>query len=255
MKKYICYTLILLAMAACKKEKEPAPPSTNNPAPATGAIKIQFSHVVGADALVLAGPQYINQNGDTFTVTKFNYYVSNIRLIKTDNSVYAEPESYHLVKSSDPASLVFTIAGVPRGEYSSVSFVLGVDSARNVSGSQTGALDPAHGMFWSWSTGYIMGMLEGTSPQAPGTGALTYHISGFSGANNVLKTINLSLPLNAQVGAATPVVHVKTDIAEWFRSPNLTKFGITYLIHSPGAAARSMADNYADMFTVEQVVN
>jgi hypothetical protein len=47
-----------------------------------------------------------------------------------------------------------------------IRFLLGVDSARNVSGIQTGALDPARGMFWTWNSGYVMAKIEGSSPSA-----------------------------------------------------------------------------------------
>jgi hypothetical protein len=38
-----------------------------------------------------------------------------------------------------------------------IKFLLGVDSLKNVSGIQTGALDPAKGMFWTWNTGLCNG--------------------------------------------------------------------------------------------------
>jgi hypothetical protein len=61
-----------------------------------------------------------------------------------------------------------------------MEFMIGVDSARNNSGAQTGALDPTNGMFWSWSTGYIMAKFEGTSAQSPAAAnALKFHIGGF----------------------------------------------------------------------------
>ena len=73
-----------------------------------------------------------------------------------------------------------TLSDVPEGSYTEMSYVLGVDSTRNVSGAQAGALSTANGMFWSWSTGYIMLKAEGTSPNS-GTGSFSFHLGGFSG--------------------------------------------------------------------------
>ena len=54
---------------------------------------------------------------------------------------------------------------MPAGNYNSLSFLLGVDSMHNVSGAQTGALDPANDMFWTWNSGYVMAKMEGASPR------------------------------------------------------------------------------------------
>lgn len=201
---------------------------------------------------------YTNANGDTFKVTKFNYYISNIKLTKSDGSVFKETESYHLVQESNPASKAFTIANVPYGTYTAISFMIGVDSTRNVSGAQTGALDQANGMFWSWSSGYIMAKFEGTSPQSPATNhALTFHVGGFSGANSVLKDASPSFNgSTANVSSTvTPEIHLKTDVSKWFKSSTITNFATTHTIHMPGAAAKSIANNYANMFSVEHIHN
>jgi hypothetical protein len=62
---------------------------------------------------------------------------------------------YFLVDFSDTTTTTLKLTILPY-LYNRLSFVIGVDSARNVSGAQTGALDPANGMFWTWNTGYIM---------------------------------------------------------------------------------------------------
>jgi hypothetical protein len=71
--------------------------------------------------------------------------------------------------------VVFDFINVPAGTYTGMYLTMGVDSARNVSGAQEGALDPANGMFWSWTSGYIMIKAEGLSPQGAG-GSFTYHL-------------------------------------------------------------------------------
>jgi hypothetical protein len=216
---------------------------------------VRFENKVGNNALVLNWVNYTN-NTDTFKVTTFNYYISNVQLTATDNSVYTETESYHLIKASDANSLSFTLPNVPAKAYNSITFMIGVDSTRNVSGAQTGALDPNNGHFWSWNSGYIMAKLEGTSPQSTATAnAITYHVGGFSGTNNVLKTVTLPFTTNANVSTSkTPQVFVKADLAEWF-APNNISFSTLHTIHMPGANAKLIADNYANMYSVTQVLN
>ncbi len=239
-------------LASCSKNPDVFNPGTPIP---TGQMQVSFKNMVGVDDLVLNSQFYLNANGDTFNVNTLNYYISNIELVKTNDSVVKETESYHLVKANDLSSLDFAINSIPVANYKAITFTIGVDSLRNVSGAQTGALDPVHNMFWSWSSGYIFTKLEGTSPQSP-TGNIAFHLAGFSGGYNALRTVTLNFPTNANVTeTTTPTVHIKTDIAEWFMNPALTKFGITYSVTMTGPQASAMATNYMDMFSVVQVDN
>lgn len=246
--------VIAVASSSCKKDKEPLTPT---PPAAKGNVTLEFSNMAGNQPLELDTKNYINQNGDTFNVTLFNYYISNIKLLATDNSVYSEKESYHLMKATNPESLRFTMTDVPENAYKSITFTIGVDSTRNVSGAQTGALDPVHGMFWSWNSGYIMTKVEGTSPQSTAGGnMLMYHVGGFSGPNNTIKTKTFNLPVTAQVtNSKTPVITMNADVMEWFKTPSVIDFSSLHTVHMPGAAAKKMADNYEDMFSVSKVEN
>ena len=186
------------------------------------------------------------------------YYISNIKLTKTDNSVYVVNNSYHLIDLSDSLLSLVKLSGVPYGNYKAIQFMIGVDSTRNVSGAQTGALDPALGMFWTWSSGYIMAKIEGTSPQSTASAnKLEFHIGGFTGVNNVLKLATPSFGLDtAKVSnSITPIIHLSSNLAQWFASPNVIDFSIINTITMPGNNAKKVADNYADMFTVEHIHN
>jgi len=240
---------VTLFTAACKK-KDP------DPQPATpaekGSVEIRLDSRAGIEPLVLNSSWYLNENGDSFQVSKFSYYLSNIRLHTKDGSVYTEQESYHLVRQEDPSSLKFTLANVPAGNYTSVSFMIGVDSIRNVSGAQTGALAQEHGMFWDWNSGYIMAKFEGSSPQSP-NGGIMYHIGGFSGEHNALRTVTLDFPNEIPLNGGKGSVVINADLLEWFRTPHLIDFSALPTIHMPGANARKISENYAGMFKVAMV--
>ena len=132
--------LTSLLVFSCKKD--PVEPHEHDPEPTTGSLKIEFEAMVDTSALVFNTKNYLNANGDTFNVSVFKYYISNIVLTKSDNSTYTEPNSYHLIDHSNASSLVVTIPDVPNGEYKGITFMIGVDSIRNVSGVQSGDLDP-----------------------------------------------------------------------------------------------------------------
>lgn len=256
--KIATITLITLTLTNCKKdsvaEPEPLPEAPAN----TNNLKIYFEAMVDTNALVFSTQTYTNQAGNTFNVTLYKYYISNIKITKIDNSVWAEPNSYHLVDHADAASTLVTIPNVPFGNYKSIEFMIGVDSAKNNSGAQTGALDPAKGMFWDWNSGYIMAKFEGTSPQSPAVGNnLKFHIGGFSAANKTMKVISPSF--NGDTAKVTssvaPTIHMSSDLLEWFKTPTAIDFSTTHTVHMPGAAANNVANNYADMFKVEHIHN
>lgn len=219
----------------------------------TGRVYMEFFNVAGGSKLNLNNQWYRNANGDSFTVSKFNYYISNVRLNSVTGKNFTEPESYHLIEhTSNPSEMAFNMKGVPVGKYASVTLMVGVDSLRNVSGAQTGALDPILGNFWSWNTGYIMVKFEGTSPQAPTSGRrLMLHSGGFSGPDNVLKELTFPFSEPIEVKASqSPHIHVQADLLQMFKSPNVIDFSKTTTIMMPGPDAKKIADNYTNMFSV-----
>lgn len=252
--------LMLLVIMACRKKDDPA--TTNNPTNVpTGntdtipRLTIKFQNVMNGEALQLKSVYYKNAHGDSFMVNNYEYYISNITLTDTGNNKFSEPESYHLVRQDFDTTREFTINNITPGNYSSISFVIGVDSARNVSGAQTGQLDPANGMFWDWNTGYIMARVEGFSPQISSyPGNLAYHIGGFTGIYNALRTVklNFSSPVHIASGSK-PVIIIRSELAEWFKTPETIDITKLSLINSVNANSSIIAQNYSDMFSVYSV--
>jgi len=237
--------LVAMSISSCKKKKDVTiePPTL---------IKIKINNVVNGSPLFLNTGIYINENGDTFSVTKYRYFISNISLATKTGMTHYEQDSYHLVDQSIDSSRSIVIEGLPEGDYTSISFLIGVDSVKNVSGAQEGDLNPGTGMFWDWNSGYVMAMFEGTSPSSP-ENTLLFHTGGFSGNNNTLRWVTLQLPDVATViKNKQPVIYLSSDVGEWFKTPNVIDFSKLY-INNGGKNAVLIADNYADMFKVEHV--
>ena len=245
--------LILLAttvLTSCRyKDKNIILPVT--PTSDSANVKIEVFNMVGTSSLNMGNQWYRNEHNDSFQVTTFNYYISNVKL-NSASATYAEDYSYHLVQQSLSSSHIFDLANVPYGTYNSITFTIGVDSAHNVTGAQSGALDPINGMFWSWTTGYVMLKFEGISPKSPqANNAIAMHAGGFSGVNNVLKTVTLSFPTPITVGSgAENHVHLSANVLALFKSPNIIDFSTLNTIHMPGPDAKLFADNYAGMFSI-----
>lgn len=238
--------LLLGGLAAgCAKAPEPA---------ATGNLYLELEPTVGTAPLVPGPTVYPTGNGEQFTISTFKYYLSNLKLHRADGTHYAVPDGYFLVDAGQAASQHVALHGIPAGTYTGLSFVVGVDSARNVAGAQTGALDPVNGMFWDWNSGYIFVRLEGTSP-ASATGRYKYAIRGFQRPFNTLRTIVPAFG-GATVAVSPghePEIHLAVDVQKMFVGPAPVRFATVYDSEG-GPSSVQLANNYAaGMFTVEHI--
>ena len=213
--------------------------------------------MVNNQPVVLESTPYTNCWKENFTVNKLKYYISNISLQTTDKKINTEQNSYHLINEEDTGSKSFELFMAP-DKYETISFLIGVDSLKNVSGAQTDALDPLHGMFWTWNSGYIMFKMEGTSPQSTIiNNKIEYHIGGFSGANNTLRTINLNFkesPIILTKQTITEII-IQVDIDKIWNATHKLTIAQTPVCTIPGALAASIADNYATAFKISNVIN
>ena len=220
-------------------------------------VKFIFNHIVKDTPVVLYDATYINSFGEEYTINKFRYYISKISFDQNGKAVVPDSAIYLIDEAkSDSKSISFQ---VPAGQYSSLKFQIGVDSVYNVSGAQTGPLDPNKDMFWTWNTGYVMAKLEGTSPASTVVnGKFEFHIGGFSGNNNVIKSVKLTFPQDKIVQFAagkTTELLITADVNAWFQNPHDIKIADKPAINSPGKFAVAMSENYIKMFTVEKISN
>ena len=258
MSKSVFIVMMAVMLAGCKKRPLPENPITvpDEKAEHTGSVTFEFDHVAGNEALVLEDKWYLTENNDSVNFSVFNYYLSNFVFIGNNGEEYRQPESYYLVKEVQPGSKRFEIKDIPAGRYKQLRLLIGVDSARNVSGAQTGALDPMNNMFWDWNTGYIMVMIEGRSPRsATPAKTVAFHFGGFRKEDNATREVVLDLPgtLDIKDGGHS-TVHIKTDILECFKTPNAIDIeSLTTHMMSGGTPNYIMSDNYTDMFTVDHI--
>lgn len=243
--------LTTVLVGSCKKDADPT-------APETGVFSIELENAVGDADLNLNADHYKTAAGDDFTVSTFKYYLSNIKLNKADNTAYSVPDTYFLVDQARDDSQLLSLTGVPTGDYTSLSFTVGVDSARTKVGGFTGALSSDNGMWWDWSQEFINLKLEGTSAQSP-KGGLVFHVAGYKGGNgaqNTIRTVTLPFPANTKLlirADHTPQIHVRADVLGMFGAPNPVRFS-TVNNEMGGPQTVKMADNLAaNMFSVEHI--
>lgn len=233
-------------------------------AQSTKVIKLVFHTMVGNSPLQLDS-NYATPFGDTFCITKFKFFISHILFTNYSNA-QQNVSKYFLVDESDSTSQTITLE-IPDKPFSNLEFDVGVDSTKNVSGVQTGALDPATGMFWTWNSGYIMAKLEGKSPQSKAPfGNITYHIGGFRQKDNAVRKISLPIP-DSKIGHLLNIgnqthglrstsyvtIDINVDLNKWFDGSHPIKISEKSFCMSPGKMATEIADNYANMFSIKSI--
>lgn len=216
-------------------------------------IEIHFDNRLNGQHIILRDSTYVNSFGETYSISKLRYYISNIHLNSTLRSA-ADTKSY-LVDEANAASKMIKLR-VKKGGYKTISFLLGVDSLHNVSGAQSGALDPLNDMFWTWNTGYVMAKFEGiSSASALHNQIFEYHIGGFTGINNVLHKITLNIADNVILHSveSPKVINISAEINNWWHGARDIKISVIPSVTSPGVLAKQISDNYSKMFTIENI--
>jgi hypothetical protein len=265
MKRFSFYILALIALSlvftSCNKS------TTSDPQPEKkGNLVLKFDNVVGNSNLVF-NTNYTNAAGNTFNINMLRYFISNIKLTNSNGQVFVIPQdkSYFLVDESIATSQKITLTDIPEGDYSQVSFTIGVDSLRSTKPveQRTGALDvsgQAAGMYWSWNSGYIVVKIEGTSPQSTATNnTIKYHIGGFGGyssvAMNNIKTTTLSFgndKASVRENRNAPEAHILVDILKVFNGTTNFNFATQHTVMS-GNNSKLAADNYVSMFSYDHM--
>jgi hypothetical protein len=266
MKQLIYFSLFLLlgslGIVACNDEEKDI---SKDPVAGTGKLILNFDNVAGNQDLKLDSTSYTNSSGEDFTVSRLNYIISNIRLLKEDGSTYTIPQdsSYFRILESDPKSQQVILRNLPDGNYSGLEFMIGVDSLRSVSGieKRKGALDPSgdmesDGMYWAWSSGYVFLKLEGASSQASSAnGKFYYHIGFFGGFDsktvNNIKTVKLDFEgSKARVqDGSIPQVRLVGDVQKVFSGPAPISIKEHPSIMFDFALSARAANNYKSMFS------
>lgn len=211
-------------------------------------------------AVLEFGKTYTNHFGESFSISQLKFYVHEMQFFNTDSShiTTTGKNDHFLIDFSDTTTTVLKYAIYPY-KYNRIGFFIGVDSSRNFSGAQTGALDPAKGMFWTWNSGYIMAKMEGNSPQAnTPNNKFEFHIGGFSGLDNTIQYPILNFPFGELLDVKNNKVSeitIEVNVAAWFYNPHDIKIAAHPVITTPGTLARQVSENYSKMCTVSKVLN
>lgn len=153
-------------------------------------------------------------NDDDYQYEQIQFYISHLKWYRENQLVFEEPNSVHLIDVDDNSSWSWKLEMPQNIEFDEISFDLGIDSLTNVSGAFSGALDPIHGMYWAWQSGYINAKIEGVSPACSTRNhKFQFHIGGYSGNNNACQHLRFK--------HSTPNLNLKFDLQLFMQQINL----------------------------------
>ena len=188
---------------------------------AAGQSAVVVHHQVKlGEVQVLLGEWQKSDSNVSVRIDKLRWYVSLPPAGKKGSKAW-------LLDLADSASLDQQMS---RPVNNKISLLFGIDSALQVGGVGTGALDPLRGMYWTWQTGYVQWKMEGAIRVDGLVSPLELHLGGFDGATK------------SQSMLSDYVIYPTTNsvIAQWDISPFLAevvrrkKFGVM----SPSPIAR-----------------
>jgi cytochrome c peroxidase len=235
---------LFLGVLACGED---AP--TETPGAEAGRVILSLAESVDATPLAFGALVYENAAGNRYSVDRFRYYVSGVRLERTDGSV-VEMDAVHYRDAADPGTSTFTLEDVPGGSYVALSLLIGLDAAHNEWGALPDTPENA-AMRWpaSLGDGYHYAWLEGryrdetgaAAPYAVRTGRID------DGVNFDDNLVRLVVPTSALVVDEGPVtLDVEVNVNAWFDDPPFDLAENADMVADPAAQA-ALRDNASDL--------
>ncbi|MDP4213244.1 MAG: hypothetical protein Q8926_11495, partial [Bacteroidota bacterium] len=192
---------------------------------------------------------YPDPFGESFKLDIFRFYTGKISAglngAPAEKGISAS--AYQLIDFADSNSTSVALH-IKNGDYNEIRLRLGIDSADQTSGAQTGLLDPLKGMFWTWNSGYICFKIEGVSPESnePAHG-FAYHIGGYRSPYQTIRTIKLATPPGRTFHvnkAETTILVIPIDLDRFFQGITPIHIRNTPACTTPGELAHKLFENF-----------
>lgn len=201
-------------------------------------VSLQINHMLGAVPFQF-GTAASNNNGVAFTVSRLQYYVSEITLIHDGGTETMVPSTWMLVNAGQSTTQALGSFNLTALE--GIKFGIGVEGASNhldpttyPVGHPLGLQSPS--MHWGWSAGYAFVAMEGNS----GNGFSTiFEIHTFGDANYFKTTVNTTGSGSGQ----DLLIELNADYEKALRNINVSTGPIS---HSSSGLSTTLVQNFRD---------
>lgn len=199
-----------LVFTSCEKDK-----------PIATDITINFTHTVDGSDLITNSMIYTNEAGEDYDIQTLKYLISDITLHAEDGSSL-QLDAVHFIDISDESTFSFTYNDVPNDNYTSISFDMGLDTAKNINNLY---INESYHLAMVWPEtnggGYHYMKLEG----AYNNDSTFYntHTGGTMGGDYSFNNVeDISLTVDDDLGDVS--INVNMEINNWYNSPNQIEF-------------------------------
>jgi hypothetical protein len=211
MKKILLILTVMgLVFTSCEKDK-----------PIATDITINFTHTVDGSDLITNSMIYTNEAGEDYDIQTLKYLISDITLHAEDGSSL-QLDAVHFIDISDESTFSFTYNDVPNDNYTSISFDMGLDTAKNINNLY---INESYHSAMAWPEtnggGYHYMKLEG----AYNNDSTFYntHTGGTMGGDYSFNNVeDISLTVDDDLGDVS--INVNMEINNWYNSPNQIEF-------------------------------
>ncbi|MGD1848674.1 MAG: MbnP family protein [Salibacteraceae bacterium] len=230
------------------------------PTETMGSLRVNIAGMVNGSNLDL-GTEYTLSDGNRLRIDRLKYYLSDIRLVRTDGSETMIKDvilvDYDLTPSGNPAIPNWTnefVVDAPTGEYTGIKFDLGVRQDLNESDPATYGSDhplsaSTENMYWSWATMYKFVVLEGKADV--GSGSFDESVVFHTGTNNLYRQINtISQAVVISENQQTDF-DVSLDIEALFDGPGgQIDLSVSPVSHTGSGASFTLAETFTNNMVV-----
>ncbi|MGJ8738151.1 MbnP family protein [Zobellia laminariae] len=230
----------------------------------SGEISIKYDNGFNGNDLVLGTANAANANGEAITINRFNYIVSNFRLVNAagEEFTYAKDDSYFIINQETEDDQI-ALADIPTGEYTTLKFGVGIDQEKYLQGAEGQGdfltLAEDNNMMWSWQAGYKFLNFEGTFTSETITEATEFkiHMGSHGSSLDNYKEVTLELPNNVVVGDGVDSnIHLKIDASKILvGDTNSIELTEKQVIMVDAEKSPQIAVNTSEMFVVDHVHN
>ncbi len=165
---------------------------------------------------------FVNANGDTMSISKLKYLVSDFRLYTiSGGSIMLDDVPYSLVDVTNGTGCSFTAGESGWGSFAGIGFNFGFDTIANA-----GNYLDLNSANWNWPAGigggYHNMQFEGKFKVNGADSSFAYHngTASMSG-NHEQNHISVKLMSGIALNNHNVVIEIQMNIAEWFKNPNV----------------------------------
>ena len=211
MKKILLILTVMgLVFTSCEKDK-----------PIATDITINFTHTVDGSDLITNSMIYTNEAEEDYDIQTLKYLISDITLHAEDGSSL-QLDAVHFIDISDESTFSFTYNDVPNDNYTSISFDMGLDTAKNINNLY---INESYHLAMVWPEtnggGYHYMKLEGAYNNE--STFYNTHTGGTMGGDYSFNNLeDISLTVDDDLGDVS--ININMEINNWYNSPNQIEF-------------------------------